>query len=131
MSKRTTTSSSSSRSSIKPYDLEASLNRLGGDVSLFEALARFFCEDGPQLLSKVCEGIDGEDCETVERSAHSLKGLASNFGASAAVLAAQHMESLGTAGDLNGAKRALPPLEAEVQRLKLALEEALKESSSS
>jgi HPt (histidine-containing phosphotransfer) domain-containing protein len=104
-----------------PYDLEASLARLGGDSELFRKLIQFFLEDGPPLLTQISSGISTGNAAQVERAGHSIKGLAANFGAKDAVDAALVLEECGRAADLAGAEAAFPELDAQFDRLRRAL----------
>jgi HPt (histidine-containing phosphotransfer) domain-containing protein len=63
------------------FDRKAALHRLDGDVELFEMLVGVFLQDSVQLLNELEEAAANGDLKTVERSAHSLKGLAANFDA--------------------------------------------------
>ena len=60
---------------------EESLNRLGGDMSLFNEFVKIFFEDSPLLLERVFNAVDAKDHVEVNKAAHALKGLISNFGA--------------------------------------------------
>src|SRR5689334_19234681 len=63
-----------------PFDLQASLTRLGGSHDLFQSLVQFFLEDCPGLLQQLRAALDRDDAMQVERAGHSIKGLAANFG---------------------------------------------------
>ena len=64
------------------FDLEKTLRRLDGNQELYQDLIRFFLEDSPVLLDRLRQGYREQDAQLVERAAHTLKGLAANFGAS-------------------------------------------------
>jgi HPt (histidine-containing phosphotransfer) domain-containing protein len=104
-----------------PYDLQSSLVRLGGSQDLFRSLVEFFLEDCPGLIQQLHTGLDHGDTAQVERAGHSIKGLAANFSAAEAVQAAMKVEELGRAGDVTAARKALPELETELDRLLRAL----------
>src|SRR5690606_2060633 len=57
-------------------DIEAAMQRLGGDMALLGELATMFAEDVPPLLAKLERSIIENDAPAVQRAAHSLKGLA-------------------------------------------------------
>src|SRR6185436_18206487 len=80
--------SDSSGGDDSTYDYEATLERLGGDVELFVDLVRFFLEDAALLEARLESALESKDVRTVEITAHSLKGLCSNFGARRAVACA-------------------------------------------
>jgi len=102
-------------------DLEGALGRLDGDRELLAELVQFFLEDSPGLLEQVRGGLRSGDAKTVQRAAHSLTGLAGNFGARKAVDAASSVEQFGQSGDLAAAAAALPQLERQVGLLQKAL----------
>ena len=102
-------------------DIEGALQRLGGDRALLVELAQFFLEDSPGLLDQVREAVRSGNARTVQRGAHSLKGLAGNFGAREAVDAASSVEESGQRGDLAAAAAALPHLERQIGWLQKAL----------
>jgi HPt (histidine-containing phosphotransfer) domain-containing protein len=103
------------------FDREGALGRLGGDEELFGELVQFFLEDTPGLLNLLRSGLQDNDWAPVERAAHGLKGLASNFGATRAVEAARSVERLGRDRNLPAAAEALPALEREIELLQQAL----------
>lgn len=72
-------------------DREGALARMGGDASLLREMARFFMEDAPPLLQTVKTERTGENAT---RAAHSLKGLASNFGAATVTELARKLETV-------------------------------------
>jgi PAS domain S-box-containing protein len=100
------------------FEVQAVLSRLAGDVELFKTLAQFYFEDSPELLRQIREGLEQSDARLVERAAHSLKGLAANFSAQAAVSAALHVEEAARAGDLASVPLFFDKLDYEVARLR-------------
>jgi HPt (histidine-containing phosphotransfer) domain-containing protein len=108
-------------SSAPGLNLSAALARLGGDRDLLRDLIEFFFEDSPPLLEQVDRGLSQRDASLVERSAHSLKGLAANFDAISAVQAALRLEKMGHAGDFARAPEAFSELQREIKGLREAL----------
>ncbi len=100
-----------------PADLVSALRRLRGDRGLLVDMIGFFEEDAPTLLQTVQAAIEQGNLEEVQRAAHSLKGLAATFDASAAIAAARDLET----ASRDGAAESLPAgarrLAAEVDRL--------------
>lgn len=82
-------------------DREGALKRLAGDETLFADLAQVFCEDGPPLLQRLTSAIEQGDREGILRSAHALRGLASNFGAEALMHPLRLIEESVRLGDLD------------------------------
>lgn len=106
-------------------DYEGALERLGGNEKLLDDLAQFFLEDSAELLSEARAAFARRDAKSLERAAHSIRGLASNFGAHRTVRAAVALEQLGRTGELAAAETACQELETEVGRLAKALEQRL------
>jgi two-component system, sensor histidine kinase and response regulator len=102
-------------------NLAIARQRLGGDEELLRDLANFFIEDAPRLLDDTRQALDDRDLESATRSAHSLKGLASNFEAVTAVEWAQKLETSARSGQIEGSFRLVGPLAEEVGRVMDAL----------
>jgi len=100
---------------------EIALERLGGKETLLRDLARLFLQDSPGLLRQIHDGIREGDSKKVERAAHSLKGLAANFEARSATIAAREVEDLARRGALAGSELLIPRLDVEIERLNDAL----------
>lgn len=103
------------------FDREAALARLGNDQSLFEEMVEFFFADSPALLQQIREGVERNDARQVERSAHSLKGMASMFDAGRTVAAAAAIEELGRSQQLERVALLADRLDREVQSLTTAM----------
>ncbi len=73
-------------------DLATALKRLRGDRQLLCELIEFFENDGPALLTVARESLAAGDYVSLERAAHSLKGLAATFEALPAAAAAGVIE---------------------------------------
>jgi HPt (histidine-containing phosphotransfer) domain-containing protein len=101
--------------------LEPALRRLGNDLGLLQALAGFFVEDSTPLVAAIQAGCEQQDSELVTRSAHSLKGLASNFDAMTATAVAAQIETFGREGRLTEAEHSLPALRHAVADVITAL----------
>ncbi|HUY89339.1 MAG TPA: response regulator [Pirellulales bacterium] len=107
-------------------DYRAALKRLCGDERLLDDLVQFFLDDSPELLCEARAAIERNDAKALERTAHSIRGLASNFGAHSTVQAAAALEQIGHDAELDAAERACQTLEAEIGRLMAVLEDRLK-----
>ncbi len=102
-------------------DRDAALKRLGGNEQLYRSLVQFFSEDSPGLLEDIRNGLRTGDREQVARAAHSLKGLAANFGCETAIKAAMRMQEIGTSGSLEEATSTLATLTDAILKLNLIL----------
>lgn len=122
-SEAATTNETRCVSEAEVIDFDGAMKRLAGDMELFRDFIGYFDEDSPTLLMSLREAIANKDAATVQRAAHSLKGLAANFGAMNCVSVAHDIEVLGKSGDADGAGELLLRLEAEVKKLAAALEQ--------
>ncbi|MFO0945010.1 MAG: response regulator [Planctomycetota bacterium] len=85
-------------------DLEGTLARLGGDQELFRELLEHHDMDTPNLRSQLRIAMDAGDANGIEKTAHRIKGIIANFGASRAVASVQKVEELGKAGITPGSR---------------------------
>jgi two-component system sensor histidine kinase/response regulator len=104
------------------FDRDTALARVGDDVDLLKEIAGIFLEDCPRSLAELRDAAARGDFVLVERSAHNLKGAASNFGAGSVVGAAWRIEKIGNAGKLDDFGPALVALEAALAGLRTELE---------
>ncbi|NLS92541.1 MAG: PAS domain S-box protein [Planctomycetaceae bacterium] len=102
-------------------DYRGVLGRLGGDEGLFRDIVRLFDQDAPGLLQTIRTSLAEAEAAELQRAAHSLRGLAANFGAKDAVDRAIRLERLGESGRLDDAAEALEELEWEITRLNRTL----------
>lgn len=103
------------------FNREAALARLLGSRQLFDELARMYCEDAPNLLEEMRQGLEIGDAARVRRSAHSVAGCSANFDGLDAVDAAAAAELAAARGDLDSVRSLLARLESEVALLRRAL----------
>jgi signal transduction histidine kinase/CheY-like chemotaxis protein/HPt (histidine-containing phosphotransfer) domain-containing protein len=83
------------------------LAALGDDEELLADVVAAFLVEGPQLLSRVEDALEGGEGDAIARAAHTLKGCVSNFGAKTLIRAAAELEQLGrTHAKLGLAERA-------------------------
>lgn len=104
-----------------PFDLKASLDRLDGDMAIFQQLVQFFFEDSPELREQLRVAIDTGNCEEVEHTAHRLRGLVEHFSAHTTAQAAQKIEMFAALGDLSAAQNALRDLDVQLECLSISL----------
>ncbi|MBZ5554190.1 MAG: response regulator [Acidobacteriia bacterium] len=95
-------------------DREAILALADGDPDFLREIRDVFLESTSQLLSEIRGAITQGNSKALERSAHTLKGAVSNFGAKGATEAAQKLEKLGRENDLVLAHEVYAKLKAEI-----------------
>jgi PAS domain S-box-containing protein len=115
-----------SGTAVDPVEL---LARFGGDRQLLWELAVIFLEDCPGRIAAVGRAVVLRDALALEAAAHAVRGSVSNFGAAAAVAAAERLETMGRAASLDGADTVLAELEREVGRLQQDLTELVAEAA--
>jgi two-component system sensor histidine kinase/response regulator len=103
------------------FDRADLMQRLDDDLELISELVQIFLEDAPQLVEELGAAIARGDAVQVNRSAHSLKGSASNFSAGPVVASASRLEQMGKAGDLDLAAIEFETLEANLRALEIDL----------
>ena len=106
----------------KVFNYETTLARLGGDSDLFREMVAYFGEDVPLLIESARAALARGDRREMERAAHSLKGLAANFGGERCLAAAREVERLGPEGNRKEIAAALARLEIELNQLTSALQ---------
>jgi PAS domain S-box-containing protein len=99
------------------------LERVEGDRELLTEMIHLFQEDAPKLLTAMRDALQRGDMAVLERSAHSLKGAASNLSAKATAAAALQLENDAKSKDAESAKKSLAEVERAVERLLPALAE--------
>jgi CheY-like chemotaxis protein len=102
-------------------DEAEALRHTGGDPELLRELAGIFLDSCPKQLSELRDAVTRRDSPAVRREAHRLKGELRTFGARAASEAAQRLETMGRAGELDQAEEAYAALEDALTRLLPAL----------
>jgi HPt (histidine-containing phosphotransfer) domain-containing protein len=102
---------------------ETALARLCGDVSLLRDLAELFLADAPALLKEAESALARHDSATLERAAHSLKGLAANFDGVFVMAAARELEELARHKNLSEAGAVRDRLVHELGRLTSILDD--------
>jgi HPt (histidine-containing phosphotransfer) domain-containing protein len=103
-------------------DRQVALSRVGGDTELLREIAVLFLSELPTTLEEIRAAIQAGDAESLERSAHGLKGAVANFGARAAVDAAFRLETIGRSRNLADASAAFVALEETLGKLRPELE---------
>jgi CheY-like chemotaxis protein len=104
-------------------DWSAALRRVGGRADLLEQIVKLFFTESDKLMREIHDAIKAGDALRLRRVAHSLKGSADCFSATATVQAALRLETMGRDGMLTDADDGFTVLERAIGRLKVALAE--------
>ncbi len=106
-------------------DKDAVIARVDGDTKMLKEVIEIFFNKYPALLSEMQNAITEGDSKIVEREAHAIKSVISNFSAHQAYEAAYKLEKIGESGELSKAEDAYKDLEGEIERLEEALKELI------
>jgi two-component system, sensor histidine kinase and response regulator len=104
-------------------DARGLMERFDGDVELLQQAMEIFCQNYPKQIAQLRAAVERGDCESLARSAHTMKGSVGTLGGVAAARAALNLEEMGRARNLQNALEACISLESEIERLMPALSE--------
>ena len=104
------------------FDHEDALARMDGDVGMLRELLQIFLQDSPNMLARIDAALTSADARQIERAAHGLKGASATISADALTDRAVQVEQAAKAGRVAEAKRAIPALRQELQRLVVVLD---------
>jgi HPt (histidine-containing phosphotransfer) domain-containing protein len=104
------------------FDLPGTLKRLGGDQRILTDLVKMFVEDSPALFQRLSAGVEAGNANQIQHAAHSLRGLASNFGAAPLIRPLQEMEELAAQNQLKTLHPLIQKVQREIARLETVLE---------
>jgi two-component system, sensor histidine kinase and response regulator len=98
-------------------DRSAMLECVGGNEELLQAVVKVFLKNCPDLVSHIRNAVVDGDCGALRIAAHTLRGAASNFLTTPAILATTRLEQMGRESQLLSAEDELSTLEKEIARL--------------
>ncbi len=101
-----------------------------GEESLARELAVVYLEESRSLLVSLQEAMESGDAKLLSRSAHTLKGASSYFGAPDVVSASRKLELQTREGDLSGAAELIYQLIADVTNLNNEIKRKIETSDS-
>jgi two-component system sensor histidine kinase/response regulator len=111
------------------FDKSSLLKAFDHDWDFFAEAVDMFLEDYPPMVDEIRLAVVESDAERLRRQAHALKGMLGNFQAQDAVSVARELEEMGREKRLEDAESAATKLAAQVEMVKTALENLLKESA--
>lgn len=88
-------------------------------------LAQLFLQEAPTLLARINAAVAASDAAALRHAAHTLKGSAAVFGATATADIARHLEQRARDGALDGAAPDAARLVLETNRLLTSLRAAI------
>ncbi|HKO84405.1 MAG TPA: response regulator, partial [Actinomycetota bacterium] len=107
---------------LDPPALERLVETIGDDRSLLMVLIDTFLRDTPRLVEAARRGLERGQTDEVRRAAHTLKSNGATFGATSLSELSRQLEALARSGALEGANELITQIEAEYERVRIALE---------
>jgi CheY-like chemotaxis protein len=107
---------------LQPAALERLMETIGDDdPELLPALIDTFLRDVPRLVNGARRGLQQGQADEVRRAAHTLKSNGATFGAMGFSELSRELEALASSGALEGAADLIARIEAEYERVRIAL----------
>lgn len=120
---------SDGKKSDAAFDRTAALERVGGDLPFLQELAAFLLEGLPTDLDNLRTALARRDRGTIAAVAHTIKGSVGNFDARTTTERALQLEQLAPSADMSEVAEAVNALIREVDKLRVALEQLVKETA--
>ena len=99
------------------FDADAMMRNFSGHRSIAVAMLESLVTDVPERIAALSSALAEGDLASAEREAHTLKGLGGNGGAPLLRDLALRLESCCRDGQLEDARRTLPDLGSEADRV--------------
>jgi PAS domain S-box-containing protein len=112
--------------SVLDQKIIKSLRQIAGE-SLSQIIADYL-EDAAQLLQSIREAVAAGDAQSLKQSAHSLRSSSANLGATRLSNLCKELEMMGRVGITTHASESMARVEAEYEKVKVALQMANKQS---
>jgi HPt (histidine-containing phosphotransfer) domain-containing protein len=107
---------------LDPPALERLVETIGDDSNLLTTLIDTFLSDAPRLVEAARRGLEHGQTDEVRRAAHTLKSNGAIFGATSLSELSRQLEALARLGILEGADELIARIDAEYERVRIALE---------
>jgi HPt (histidine-containing phosphotransfer) domain-containing protein len=107
-----------------PWNMAKTLEQLGGDLTLFQEVMDIFLAEAPMHLAALRLAVERGQAETVEKTAHTLKGELGYLGMPGISQTASQIEEMGRCNNVSGAASLLAQFEADMNGLLTAIRSA-------
>jgi HPt (histidine-containing phosphotransfer) domain-containing protein len=107
----------SGSSSFPVLERAEGIRRSGGDESIFNELTTIFLADVGRLAGLVRTAVEQQSADGLIYAAHTLRGSASQIGATAVAERSRILEKMARAGDLSKSHEQLRLLNEDIQQL--------------
>jgi HPt (histidine-containing phosphotransfer) domain-containing protein len=108
-------------------DADQVLQRLGNDEDLLRDIIQIYLEDVPGMVKKIHAAVEENDANSLQRAAHSLKGLASTLSAHEVVDVAYRLEHIAATRNLADAAKTAVEVDQRVDELSRAVKDYLRQ----
>jgi HPt (histidine-containing phosphotransfer) domain-containing protein len=99
------------------WNMAKTLEQLGGDEMLLQEVMDIFLEEAPKHMAALHLAVAQGIAETVETTAHSLKGELGYLGLPEILQKARELEEMGRSNNVGGAASLLSQFEADISGL--------------
>jgi two-component system sensor histidine kinase/response regulator len=106
------------------WNMSKTLEQLGGDMTLFQEVMDIFLAEAPKHLAALRLAVENGQAETVETTAHTLKGELGYLGIPEISLRASQIEEMGRSKNVSAAANLLEQFEADINGLFTAVRSA-------
>jgi HPt (histidine-containing phosphotransfer) domain-containing protein len=106
------------------WDIRSALERLGGDEKLLYEVLDIFIDQAPKDVATIRNALVRDDFETIERTAHTLKGNLGYLGISKVLEEAGQLEILGHKNEMEQARFIFASFESDIAVLLAAMRRA-------
>ena len=113
---------------IEGLDVRAGLKRVLGKEDLYLSMLNKFLSGQKNVISEMQQSLAAKDWLTLERTAHTLKGLAANIGAQHIADKASLVESSAKQNNEEDVNSYLASLSAPLEKILVSVNDAIKES---
>jgi HPt (histidine-containing phosphotransfer) domain-containing protein len=107
-----------------PWNMSKTLEQLGGDEALFREVIDIFLDQAPKHLAALLVAVEQGQAETVETTAHTLRGELGYLDIPETLQRASEIEEAGRSKDVSRLTRLLPQFEADINGLFTAIRSA-------
>ena len=111
------------------WNLSVTLEKLGGDESLLHDVVDIFLAETPKKIAALRLAIQQNDADSVQKTAHSLKGELGYLGLLKISQMARELEEAGKKNDLQSAVNIFRSLEPELTTLLASMQSAYKSTN--
>jgi HPt (histidine-containing phosphotransfer) domain-containing protein len=106
-----------------PVNMKQLKEIMDNDDELVRECLDDFVNDYPEIIVRIQSSVRENNCEELEKTAHSFKGTLKYLAAEKAAEAALQLENMGRNGKITGADGFMSVLESECERIRKFVED--------